>query len=186
MGFTSQQSFADSFGTRQSTVGGWESGAREPKFDTLIRLSEFFGTTVDDLLCGDGPRNFDDSWDWDGTYLKKLRENFGFSQAVLSEKLNISLHLYQRIEQADICPSVPLLCRMAIILHTSIDLLINLTNPFEGSVAPTPDGQRLLDMFYRVNPTGKEQILKQAEYAVRDENLLPSREQPTASAESVG
>lgn len=186
MGFTSQQSFADSFGTRQSTVGGWESGAREPKIDTLIRLAAFFGTTVDDLLCGDGPRSFDDSWEWDGSYLKELRENQGLSQAEISEKLNISLQLYRRIEQAEICPSVPLLCRMAISLHTSIDLLINLSNPFEGFDALSSDEKRLLDIFHRVNQDGKDQILKQAGYAIRDEHLLPPREQPAASAESVG
>ena len=41
-GYKSQQSFADAFGVAQSTVGGWESGAREPNFATLYRLADFF------------------------------------------------------------------------------------------------------------------------------------------------
>ncbi len=49
-GYKSQQAFADDFGVAQSTVGGWESGSREPPFDTLIRLADFFGVTVDWLL----------------------------------------------------------------------------------------------------------------------------------------
>ena len=49
-GYSSQQSFADAFGVAQSTVGGWESGKREPKFDTTIRLADFFGVTLDYLL----------------------------------------------------------------------------------------------------------------------------------------
>lgn len=46
----SQYSFAKAFGTKQSTVGNWESGAREPKFDTMQRLADFFGVSVDYLL----------------------------------------------------------------------------------------------------------------------------------------
>jgi len=46
----SQYSFAAAFGTKQSTVGNWESGVREPKFDTMERLADFFGVSVDYLL----------------------------------------------------------------------------------------------------------------------------------------
>ena len=41
-GYKSQQSFADAFGVAQSTVGGWEAGKREPNFQTLMRLADFF------------------------------------------------------------------------------------------------------------------------------------------------
>ena len=46
----SQYSFAEKFGVSQSTVGNWESGTREPKFDTMQRLADFFGVSVDYLL----------------------------------------------------------------------------------------------------------------------------------------
>ena len=49
-GYKSQQSFADAFGIAQSTVGGWESGKREPNYDTTIRLADFFHVSVDYLL----------------------------------------------------------------------------------------------------------------------------------------
>lgn len=49
-GYKSQQSFADAFGVAQSTVGGWEAGKREPNFQTLMRLADFFDTTLDYLL----------------------------------------------------------------------------------------------------------------------------------------
>lgn len=48
----SQYSFANKFGVAQSTVGGWESGKREPNFETTIRLAEFFGVSIDYLLTG--------------------------------------------------------------------------------------------------------------------------------------
>lgn len=46
----SQYSFADAFGTKQSTVGGWESGAREPKIETLIKIANFYNVSLDYLL----------------------------------------------------------------------------------------------------------------------------------------
>lgn len=52
-GYKSQQSFADSFGVAQSTVGGWESGKREPNYETTLRLAQFFGVSVDYLLGRD-------------------------------------------------------------------------------------------------------------------------------------
>ena len=49
-GYKSQASFAKEFGVAQSTVAGWESGAREPNYDTTVKLAAFFGVTVDHLL----------------------------------------------------------------------------------------------------------------------------------------
>lgn len=46
----SQYKFADRFGVAQSTVGSWEAGKREPNFETMQRLADFFGVSVDYLL----------------------------------------------------------------------------------------------------------------------------------------
>ena len=49
-GYKSQQAVAEAFGVAQSTVGGWESGKREPNYETTLRLSNFFGVPVGCLL----------------------------------------------------------------------------------------------------------------------------------------
>lgn len=49
-GKMSQYAFAKKFGVAQSTVGGWEAGVREPNFETMQRIAEFFNVTVDYLL----------------------------------------------------------------------------------------------------------------------------------------
>lgn len=49
-GYKSQAAFAKAFGTVQSTVGGWESGAREPNYETTKKLARFFNVSVDYLL----------------------------------------------------------------------------------------------------------------------------------------
>lgn len=46
----SQQQLAKALGVAQGTVGNWESGIREPNFDTAKRIAAFFGVTVSYLL----------------------------------------------------------------------------------------------------------------------------------------
>ena len=52
----SQYAFAERFGVSQSTVGNWEAGKREPNFETMQRIADFFGVTVDYLLGRDEPQ----------------------------------------------------------------------------------------------------------------------------------
>lgn len=51
----SQYSFAAAMSIAQSTVGGWESGKREPNFDMTKKIADFFGVSVDYLLGRDLP-----------------------------------------------------------------------------------------------------------------------------------
>lgn len=46
----SQARLADELGIRQSTVGMWESGKNKPHPDMLVKLSKYFGVSVDYLL----------------------------------------------------------------------------------------------------------------------------------------
>jgi len=55
-GFRSQQALASAFGVAQSTVGGWESGKREPDLDTLKKLAAFLRVTID-WLAGAASEN---------------------------------------------------------------------------------------------------------------------------------
>ena len=45
-----QEALARTFSVAQSTVGMWESGKREPDFETLQSLADYFGVTTDYLL----------------------------------------------------------------------------------------------------------------------------------------
>lgn len=47
-------SFAKVFGVAQTTVASWEGGKREPGFNTMIKLADFFHVSVDYLLGHDG------------------------------------------------------------------------------------------------------------------------------------
>ena len=45
-----QVQFAEAFNIAKGTIGMWESGKREPDFETAQRIADFFGVTVDYLL----------------------------------------------------------------------------------------------------------------------------------------
>lgn len=45
-----QIEFARKMNVANGTVGNWESGTREPDFDMLTKIAEFFGVSVDYLL----------------------------------------------------------------------------------------------------------------------------------------
>lgn len=47
-----QEELADLLGVSRQSVSKWESGASVPELDKLIRLSEVFGITVDELVKG--------------------------------------------------------------------------------------------------------------------------------------
>lgn len=46
----SQQEFADATGLTRSAVGMYETGKREPDFETLERIADFFNVNMDTLL----------------------------------------------------------------------------------------------------------------------------------------
>lgn len=43
-------------GLAESTISQYENDKREPDYDTLLRLCDYFGVTADYLLKGTGPR----------------------------------------------------------------------------------------------------------------------------------
>ena len=46
----SQKAIAELFGYNQACVSQWEGGSREPRFDELIIIAQFFGVSTDYLL----------------------------------------------------------------------------------------------------------------------------------------
>lgn len=46
----SQAKLAQDIGVTYGAVGNWESGTREPKFETVIKIADYFGVSVDYLV----------------------------------------------------------------------------------------------------------------------------------------
>ena len=49
----SQREFSADLGLSRATVGNWETGERKPDIEMIIRLAEYFGVTLDDLVLRD-------------------------------------------------------------------------------------------------------------------------------------
>lgn len=45
-----QNDLATMAGVERSTVANWERGAKQPSLDTLVKLSEIFGVSLDELV----------------------------------------------------------------------------------------------------------------------------------------
>ncbi len=46
----SQQQLANALNISQGSVGNWESGIREPNFETVKKIADYFGVSTDYLL----------------------------------------------------------------------------------------------------------------------------------------
>ena len=86
----SQNAFARTFGVAQSTVAGWESGAREPNIATIRHLADFFGVTVDYLL----PKRKISADDRDA-------DHHVFKYLSVSERADIPAGVMAGLEQSD-------------------------------------------------------------------------------------
>lgn len=182
-GYKSQQSFAKDFDVAQSTVGGWESGSREPDFDMVIRLSEFFGTTTDDIIVGNSPTEsiYFPSWQWDGRRLREERETRGRSANDLVEFLGMPITEYNAYESGAKCPPVSVLAEIAIYLCTSMDALAGLEFTPSSELQKLPNSEILTNLFRQLNPEGQKKLIGYLGDLMKNEdNLLPSA--PTAKS----
>ena len=53
----SQVDLANMLNVSQQSVSFYETGKREPPLDVLIKLSDYFGCTIDELVKGDSNNN---------------------------------------------------------------------------------------------------------------------------------
>lgn len=85
----SQYKLADALGVAQSTVGMWESGKREPDFDTIKKLAEFFGVSIDHILGNVTPK---------ANQLKDLRHSRTITKRQVAQDLNVDKDLITQWE----------------------------------------------------------------------------------------
>ena len=178
-GYSSQQSFADKFGVAQSTVGGWESGKREPNYSTTIKLAAFFGVTIDELL-GVVPLTDLCCGHWDGRKLKQYRAEREESVSHVANAVGISDYVYLEIEHGQREPSLELLCKLASHFCTSTDSLLGYVwdlydhgKIVTGDFHVTQAEQHLIEL-YRMAPLKNKEIVHLALNYSDDTNTVPS------------
>ncbi len=69
-----QSQLAELFGYSHVAVVKWENGTREPDFNTLIKLSDYFGVSIDYMITGKNKES-EEKTDKD-KYLKEIIKIF--------------------------------------------------------------------------------------------------------------
>ena len=144
----SQREFAKAFGVSQSAIGNWESGAREPNFDTIQRIAEFFNVSVDYLLGRDNIKNkpfFENI-----KQLKTLRKQKGLLQKDVASFLGIDRTTYVKYETGVSEPDNKTLIKLAELFSVSVDYLLGrdtLENPIPYNSFISEHEYRLLEAY---------------------------------------
>lgn len=81
-----QRDLADIIGTNNTTLSNWEKGISKPDIDTIIKISNYFGISIDDLIFSAEEKKGKVKGKVNGNLLNKIEENTE-SHAVLRKEL---------------------------------------------------------------------------------------------------
>ncbi len=116
-----QTAFAEIIGVEQSTVANWENGDRTPNIETLVSISQKFNISLDDLVKADYLNIFPER-------LKSLRTSAGMTQDDIGRRLNVGKSTVCNWERGVSEPDLGTLVSLALILDTSTDYLLGLSD----------------------------------------------------------
>ncbi len=116
-----QTAFAEIIGVEQSTVANWENGDRTPNIETLVSISQKFNISLDDLVKADYLNIFPER-------LKSLRTSAGMTQDDIGRRLNVGKSTVCNWERGISEPDLGTLVSLALILDTSTDYLLGLSD----------------------------------------------------------
>jgi transcriptional regulator with XRE-family HTH domain len=107
-----QKELAKVIGVTTGTISHYESRFKNPRYDNLVKISEYFNVTTD-FLNGyetkDQEEHQKDIIEIFAEKLKRLRVQRGFSQKELSKKLDIKNSTFYRYESGRHMPSLEIL-----------------------------------------------------------------------------
>jgi transcriptional regulator with XRE-family HTH domain len=107
-----QKELAKVIGVTTGTISHYESRFKNPRYDNLVKISEYFNVTID-FLNGyetkDQEEHQKDIIEIFAEKLKRLRVQRGFSQKELSKKLDIKNSTFYRYESGRHMPSLEIL-----------------------------------------------------------------------------
>lgn len=174
-------------GVDKSTVMRYENGnIVRPKIPVLHSIANALDVRPEWLLGKSDQMEDEDSWNWDGSYLKELRERKSLSIEEAALRLGISSSRYRSIESSSNRPTVPLLISMAEVFYTSVDLLLHLEYALPDdstSSGFTKKDTRMILAYHRASSEIQRVVdLTLSPYEHEKEKENP----PLSSTESVG
>lgn len=164
-----QIQFANDFHIANGTIGMWESGRREPDFETARRIADYFGTTVDYLLGRDEKKLIPEV-EVVGMNIKELREQEGVSQKQLAEAVRLAQNTLSQFETGKREPDLSTTQRIADYFGVSVDYLLGrndkkrptpVTESGLSDRLQAPYMQEIHDTLLRLTPETRKLILAQ-------------------------
>ena len=156
-----QEDIANMLGVDRTTYSKYESGASEPSFEILLKLSQIFNVSTDYLLGRTEQKNVVPSSF--GQQLKALREEKDISQKELAEKLFVSAQAVSKWEKDKSSPNPETLAKIADILDVSADYLLERTEQQETPIPADGSGRtpEFVQLYERLNEAEQVMIMKQ-------------------------
>lgn len=131
-----QQKLADEINISRSTIAGYEIEDKQPSYEVMTRIAQYFSVSTDYLLDNSDNRFPDQDLEWRyphisnrlGNILIKYREKEKLSQENFSKTLDIDQETYMGIENGVFVPSIQLIQKIASITGYEVDYLTGAIN----------------------------------------------------------
>lgn len=136
----SQSDLAGKTGLTRSAIGMYETGKREPDFETLEMFADFFNVNIDTLLGRGKAQPLHGSASTTiGERIKARRKKIGMSAEQIAEQLNVSPSTVYRYENGDIEKmGIDKLTPIATALHCSPAYLLGYDVPMDRDICDVP------------------------------------------------
>lgn len=126
-GYT-QKNVSDQLGCSSVVYSRYESGAREPSIETLAKLADLYGVTIDEIVNGSAEIDMNTSDGSSKKYkFKRCREANGYTQEQLAEKLHTTASTIEAWEKGGRTPTITQLLALADLYNVTTDYLLGRT-----------------------------------------------------------
>jgi transcriptional regulator with XRE-family HTH domain len=115
-----QKDISEFLGVSEMTVSRYESGDSEPDIETVIKLSEHYNLSIDDLLL----KELRPLISIHASNLRFLREKYGMKQKDMANLLGISIGAESKYENGRIEPPIESLIKIADYFNITLDQLV--------------------------------------------------------------
>jgi transcriptional regulator with XRE-family HTH domain len=115
-----QTKLSEDLGLAQSAICNWENNHRTPGIEMIIKLSEYFGTTLDELVLKD----LRPPMPMYAGNLRYLRKKHDMSQDDIGNLLGVSQRCVSKYENGEAEPSFEKLMKIADFFGISLDKLL--------------------------------------------------------------
>lgn len=166
-----QIEFAKKFNIANGTVGNWESGNRQPDYETLQKIADFFSVSVDYLLG-----NYLDTSgiSFARKIVKKLSEEREINISDIENKLGVNYATFRSWYNGsgDYFNDATKLAKIADFFSVTVGYLLGEEEETDIKKAPsveiTEGEQKLLELFRRVPESQQQMVLSMIEVALQN------------------